>query len=68
MPTRILVHDYVTVGGRNIVQVTRLSIVLAQRFFKELEDGEAQYIAPTGGGNGNGKKKNSNGNPVKRVR
>ena len=27
----------VTVGGRNIVQVTRLSIVLAQRFFKELE-------------------------------
>src|SRR5216683_8215234 len=27
----------VTVGGRTIVQVTRLSIVLAQRFFKELE-------------------------------
>ncbi|HKF37239.1 MAG TPA: excinuclease ABC subunit UvrA [Ktedonobacteraceae bacterium] len=27
----------VTIGGRNIVQVTRLSIVLAQRFFKELE-------------------------------
>src|SRR5579859_6510150 len=27
----------VTVGGHNIVQVTRLSIVLAQRFFKELE-------------------------------
>src|SRR6266516_1270844 len=54
----------VTVGGRTIVQVSRLSIVLAQRFFKELEDVEAQFIAPIGG-NGNGKKKNGNGNPVK---
>ncbi len=47
----------VTVGGRNVVQVTRLSIVLAQRFFKELEDVETQFIAPIVG--------NGNGNPVK---
>jgi excinuclease ABC subunit A len=32
----------VTVGGRNIVQVSRLSIVLAQRFFQELEDDQLQ--------------------------
>ncbi len=30
----------VTIGGRNIVQVTRLSIVLAQRFFQDLETQE----------------------------
>lgn len=30
----------VTVGGRNIVQVTQLSIVRAQRFFHDLEQGE----------------------------
>jgi excinuclease ABC subunit A len=47
----------VTVGGRNVVQVTRLSIVLAQRFFKELEDVETQFIAPIIG--------NGNVNPVK---
>src|SRR5438105_129730 len=47
----------VTVGGRNVVQVTRLSIVLAQRFFKELEDVEIQLIAPIVG--------NGNVNPVK---
>src|SRR5205085_6642030 len=47
----------VTVGGRNVVQVTRLSIVLAQRFFKELEDVETQFIAPIVG--------NGNVNPVK---
>ncbi|MFL5592863.1 MAG: excinuclease ABC subunit UvrA [Ktedonobacteraceae bacterium] len=47
----------VSVGGRNVVQVTRLSIVLAQRFFKELEDVETQFIAPIVG--------NGNGNPVK---
>ncbi len=53
----------VTVGGRNIVQVTRLSIVMAQRFFQELENRASPYVsqaaitlAPTG--NGNGKKKN----------
>ncbi len=58
----------VTVGGRNIVQVTRLSIVMAQRFFQELENSTSQYVsqavitmAPTG--NGNGKKKNGNGAP-----
>ena len=33
----------VTVGGRNIVQVTRLSIVLTQRFFQDLE---MQELAP----------------------
>src|SRR6266516_4738901 len=33
----------VTVGGRNIVQVTRLSIVLAQRFFQELENSGSQF-------------------------
>ncbi len=59
----------VTVGGRNIVQVTRLSIVLAQRFFQELENSASQFVsqgtinlAPTG--NGKGKKKNGNGDPV----
>ncbi len=58
----------VTVGGRNIVQVTRLSIVMAQRFFQELENSASQFVsqgainlAPTG--NGNGKKKNGNGGP-----
>jgi excinuclease ABC subunit A len=58
----------VTVGGRNIVQVTRLSIVMAQRFFQELENSTTPYVsqavitlAPTG--NGNGKKKNGNSAP-----
>ena len=59
----------VTVGGRNIVQVTRLSIVLAQRFFQELEY-QSQPLPTTAANlsllNGNGKKKNGNGNPVKR--
>jgi len=48
----------VTVGGRNIVQVTRLSIVLAQRFFKDLEaDTQAlpgQRSIRLLNGNGNG--------------
>ncbi|HLI05109.1 MAG TPA: excinuclease ABC subunit UvrA [Ktedonobacteraceae bacterium] len=35
----------VTVGGRNIYQVSRLSIVMAQRFFKELE-AEMQVVTP----------------------
>ena len=58
----------VTVGGRNIVQVTRLSIVMAQRFFQELENSTSQYVsqavitmAPKS--NGNGKKKNGNDAP-----
>jgi excinuclease ABC subunit A len=58
----------VTVGGRNIVQVTRLSIVLAQRFFQELE-AESPSLSAQGSirslnGNGNSKKKNGNGDPV----
>ncbi len=36
----------VTVGGRNIVQVTRLSIVQAQRFFQELEAAAPQTNGP----------------------
>jgi excinuclease ABC subunit A len=36
----------VTVGGRNIVQVTRLSIVQARRFFEELEAGPAPEPGP----------------------
>jgi excinuclease ABC subunit A len=43
----------VTVGGRNIVQVTRLSIILAQRFFQELESTDGAFV-----GNGQNKKKN----------
>ncbi len=58
----------VTVGGRNIVQVSNLSIVTAQRFFAELETGDnpglpvvmpvlsALEPAPT---NGTGKKKSA---------
>src|SRR6266487_1232901 len=57
----------VTVGGRNIVQVTRLSIVMAQRFFLELE-AESRVLPMQESfrslnGNGNGKKKNVNGGP-----
>ncbi|MDQ2907313.1 MAG: excinuclease ABC subunit UvrA [Ktedonobacteraceae bacterium] len=51
----------ITVGGRNIVQVTRLSIVTAKRFFQELEE-EATPAQKSGNrlnGKGNGK---SNGN------
>lgn len=45
----------VTVGGRNIVQVTQLSIVRAQRFFQDLEQSESvgEEKAQL---NGNGKK------------
>lgn len=52
----------ITVGGRNIVQVSRLSIVLAQRFFQELEDGVV--LAPQKeqlNGNGHGKKNGRRG-------
>ncbi len=60
----------VTVGERNIVQITNLSIVLAQRFFKGLEaeatvNAESTISLTNGSGNGQGKKKNGNGNPVK---
>ncbi|HEU5228280.1 MAG TPA: excinuclease ABC subunit UvrA [Ktedonobacteraceae bacterium] len=53
----------VTVGGRNIVQVSRLSIVLAQRFFQELgtEQLESPAPLPVTATNGNHKKKNGNG-------
>lgn len=52
----------VTVGGRNIVQVTRLSIVLAQRFFQELEADKLALSSQRDVRtlNGNGRKKNSN--------
>ncbi len=57
----------VTVGGRNIVQVSRLSIVMAQRFFQELEAESralpAQESIRSLNGNGNSKKKNGNGAP-----
>jgi excinuclease ABC subunit A len=51
----------VTVGGRNIVQATRLSIVLAQRFFGELEMDKLEVTLPPAQANGNGKKKNGKG-------
>ncbi|MGH2481593.1 MAG: excinuclease ABC subunit UvrA, partial [Ktedonobacteraceae bacterium] len=52
----------VTVGGHNIVQVSRLSIVNAQRFFQELEGQEVASSAPGAAArviinNGNSKKK-----------
>ncbi len=66
----------VTVGGRNIVQVTDLSIVLAQRFFKELEaegtlihpttSNEEVALQPASIGNGQDNKKNENGIPIKK--
>ena len=59
----------VTIGERNIVQVSRLSIVLAQRFFQELEDSAAPPVASSATLhvlNGNGKKKNGSNPPVKR--
>lgn len=50
----------VTVGGRNIVQVSQLSIVRAQRFFEELE--RTDSISSTKVyANGNGKKNGRNG-------
>ncbi len=63
----------VTIGGRNIVQVTRLSIVNTQRFFQEVEDGGMQYSASTNGngadvhmnGNGSSKKKRSRSSPIR---
>ena len=51
----------VTVGGRNIVQVTQLSIDMAQRFFHELEIDHQQNATPLPPvvvqSNGHGKKK-----------
>lgn len=53
----------VTVGGRNVVQVSRLSIVLAHRFFQQLEDETAALPVPANvlpfNGNGSAKKKKS---------
>ncbi|GAC1567388.1 MAG: excinuclease ABC subunit UvrA [Ktedonobacteraceae bacterium] len=49
----------VTVGGHNIVQVTRLSIVNAQRYFQELEAEAAAHPV-----NGNGKSQKKNGSAV----
>src|SRR5581483_5109523 len=53
----------VTVGGRNIVQVSRLSITLAQRFFQDLEaeNKATSTPAPIMQISGQGKKKNGNG-------
>jgi excinuclease ABC subunit A len=52
----------VTVGGRNIVQVTQLSIVRAQRFFQELEAMETTATGETRtNGNGQTKKNGRNG-------
>ncbi len=51
----------VTVGGRNIVQVSRLSIVHAQRLFQELEHQKPSVAEkPAAPGNGNGKKNGRN--------
>ena len=53
----------VTVGGHNIVQVTRLSIVNAQRFFQELEAEGVVHAEPVAASsvNSNGKRKKKNG-------
>ena len=52
----------VTVGGRNIVQVTHLSIVRAQRFFQELEAMEAATAGEAHtNGNGHARKNGRNG-------
>ncbi|MBO0793298.1 MAG: excinuclease ABC subunit UvrA, partial [Ktedonobacteraceae bacterium] len=52
----------VTIGGRNILQVTRLSIVNAQRYFVELE---AESVSKA---NGNGKvKRNGVSDPLKKI-
>ena len=56
----------VTVGGRNIVQVSQLSILRAQRYFQELEQTELSlerkaHANGNGNGNGTGKKRAQNG-------
>ena len=51
----------VTVGGYNIVQVTRLSIVNARRYFQELEAEGAAQLAGAAALNGNGMKSQANG-------
>ncbi len=57
----------VTVGGRNIVQVTQLSINKAQRFFQELELDHQEQPTPLPQAvvqsNGHGKKKKSSTTP-----
>src|SRR2546425_7132377 len=54
----------VTVGGRNIAQVARLSIVLAQRFFQELEADPGALSSNMRPLDGSGKRKQSDGDPV----
>ena len=44
----------VTVGGRNIVQVTQLSVLRAQRFFHDLVELDKTAVAEKGQANGNG--------------
>lgn len=52
----------VTVGGRNIVQVTQLSILRAQRFFQDLEQAELVALEKVhANGNGKSKKNGRNG-------
>ncbi len=48
----------VTVGGRNIVQVTQLSVVRARSFFQDLEQGSVSLTTPIKM-NGDSKKKNA---------
>ena len=57
----------ITVGGRNIVQVTQLSIVRAQRFFQDLDQVAPERQAPvkiSAHSNGNGKKNGRNSKSV----
>ncbi|HTI15785.1 MAG TPA: excinuclease ABC subunit UvrA [Dictyobacter sp.] len=65
----------VTIGGRNIIQVTRLSIDRTQAFFEELEVGSGAVIppvthVPTGKNGKNGKNKNGSllGDPLTPIR
>ncbi len=60
----------VTVGGHNVVQVSRLSILNAQRFFQELEGQEVAPSAPVPAANvlnGNGKSKKKKSGAVEEV-
>jgi excinuclease ABC subunit A len=51
----------VTVGGRNIVQVTRLAISYAQNFFQDLEEGSAEVTPIVTHVPANNKKASKNG-------
>ncbi|GCF10486.1 excinuclease ABC subunit UvrA [Dictyobacter arantiisoli] len=52
----------VTIGGRNIVQVTRLPISRAQKFFHELEEGSGTVVPPITHVVAKSKSKKVNGN------